>query len=267
MPPSHRIQNVLIALLAVVAVGVSALAVLSVNRPQAPTALGTTDGPSTAAPGDAAATTSEAPADDAASTSDDGDGPETGVEAWVQAWSDDADLLVVGDGFSNLPTQWVQLWAAAVGDDRPVEIRHWGEAADVSFNDPIELSTGDGPRLTVWSASRDGSTIHDAAERYGRFVEASTAPDAVLVSLGLDSGDEDVAEGLDQLVGEIDEDVPVLVAIAPEGLYDDGVGDAILAWAQEHADRVAVVDLRGATPDEASAEEWAEAFDAALGRS
>ena len=165
MVPSHRVQNVLIALLAVVAIAVSALAVVKVNRPQASgAALGATGSPTPATPAtpaDDAAATSEAPDDEEAST----DGPEgsAGIDAWVQAWSDDADLLVVGDGFSNLPTQWLQLWATSVGVERPVTIRHWGEAADVSFNDPIVLTEGDGPLLTVWSASRDGSSIHGAA--------------------------------------------------------------------------------------------------------
>src|SRR5690606_22567043 len=56
------------------------------------------------------------------------------VEGWVDAWSDESDLLVIGDGLSNMPSQWVQLWARQVGRDRPVQLHHWGERSDVSFN-------------------------------------------------------------------------------------------------------------------------------------
>ncbi len=64
-----------------------------------------------------------------------------------------------------------------------------------------------------------------------------------------------------------DEDVPVLVAIGPDGLYDEGVGDALRAWAENHSDRVAVLDLRGQAPDGASAEQWAISFQRALDES
>lgn len=263
----RRLQDVLIVLLAVAAVALSALAVVNVNRSRPPEAA-TLDPTAFTAAGppvdDASATSTSAP-DDAASTTSGGAEPD--VDGWVQAWSGDADLLVVGDGFSHLPGQWLQLWADRVGRDRPVTIHHWGEAADVAFNDPIELSTGDGAPLSLWSASRDGTTIHDAAQDYPRFVEASARPDAVLVSMGLDSGEEDVAAGLDELLAQVDDldpDVPVLLAIGPDGLYDEGVGDALRAWADEHADRVAVLDLRGEAPAAASAEQWAAAFQSAL---
>ncbi|AXH96371.1 hypothetical protein [Ornithinimicrobium avium] len=267
-----KVQNLALVVLCVVAVGASGLAYWSVNRPhpasQNPSAAApVAPGDSTAGPtgtADPAATTSEGPS---ATATEAPDGGSASVSEWVDAWSGDADLLVVGDGFSHLPTQWVQLWADRVGRDRPVTIHHWGETADVSFNDPIELSDGAGEPLDVWSASRDGSTIHDAAERYQRFVDASTEPDAVLVSMGLDSGEEDVADGLDELVGQVDEDVPVLIAIGPDDLYDEGVADALLSWAEEYDDRVAVLDLRGEAPDSASAEEWAMAFARALDRS
>lgn len=265
MVTSRRLQDLVIVLLAIVAVAVSALAVMKVNRPQETTAaLGASGSADAVGIVDDASATSGT-AEDAEQTTSSGD--ESTLEAWVDAWAGDADLLVVGDGFSNLPSQWVQLWADRLGDDRPVTIHHWGEAADVSFNPAIQLSDGDGEPLSVWSASRDGSTIHDAAEDYRRFVDASNPPDAVLVSMGLDSGEEDIADGLDQLVAQIDdqdEDVPVLIAIGPDGLYDEGVGDALLTWAEDHADRVAVTDLRGMAPDSASAEEWAVAFQSAL---
>ncbi len=261
----RRLQDLLIVLLAIAAVTLSALAVTKVSRPEPHAApLGTTGSP-VAGGGvtDDAAMTTGATGDDETTSP----AAQPDPRAWVEAWSADADLLVVGDGFSHLPGQWLQLWAERVGDDRPVTIRYWGEAEDVAFNDPVVLSDGDGEPLTIWSASRNGSTIHDAAEDYQRFVDASTAPDAVLISMGLDSGDEDVADGMDDLIAQIDdedEDVPVLLTIGPEGLYREGVGDALLAWAEEHAERVAVLDLRGEAPDGASAEQWATSFQDAL---
>ncbi|MGC5584533.1 hypothetical protein [Ornithinimicrobium sp. W1665] len=287
MELSTRSQNALIAGLAALAVASSAYAVWSVNRPHP-----SLDGPagqvagwaSTAEPDGAAVTTGvgEQGADGAAVTSSDGATRTEGsvemaapttdatdpadratVEAWVHAWSDESDLLVIGDGYSNMPTQWVQLWGDEVGSDRPVTIHHWGEAADVTFNDPIVLSEEDGPQLTIWSASRDGTSIADAAERVDRFADEAGDVDAVLVSLGMDSEDEDVAASLDTLLAEvdaIDEDLPVLVAVAPPELYGPGVADEILAWAQDNADRVAVVDLSTIASDDPTAEEWALAF-------
>lgn len=272
MVPSERTQNILIAILAVLAISTSALAVWSVNRP-VPSATGEgTIPPATSLAPSTGSSATAAPPDDAAMTTGEPTTTPSGdpQSAWLAAWSDEADLLVVGDGFSNMPDQWLQLWADLVGQDRPVTIHHWGEAADVSFNDPIVLSDSDGPLLTVWSGSRSGSSIVAAVEHYDRFIDASTTPDAVLVSLGLSSGSEDVEAGMDALLERIDshdDEVPVLVAIAPGGHYEQGVADALLSWAQEHDDRVAVVDLRGEAPDQASAEQWAVALERALGGS
>ncbi|MGD8199119.1 hypothetical protein ACQE98_00475 [Ornithinimicrobium sp. W1679] len=288
MDLSTRTQNALIAGLAALAVGSSAFAVWSVNRPH-PSLNGDAGqvaaSASTAEPDDSAVTSgpSGQGTDGVAVTSTDG-ATQTGdsaepvtpsvkgaepddgatVQAWADAWADESDLLVIGDGYSNMPTQWVQLWGDEVGNDRPVTIHHWGEAADVTFNDPIVLSEEPGPELTIWSASRDGTSIADAAERVDRFVDQAGDVDAVLVSLGMDSEDEDVAASLDTLLAEvdaIDEDLPVLVAVAPPELYGPSVADELLAWAEENADRVAVVDLSTVTSDDPTAEEWALAFD------
>lgn len=100
------------------------------------------------------------------------------------------------------------------GGDPPL-----GEALDEVFNDPIVLSETDGPALTIWSAARAGTTIADAADRFGTFAGLIDGDvDAVLVSLGMDSEDEDVAAALNRLLDEIDEDLPVLVLVGPEDL-------------------------------------------------
>lgn len=251
----------MLAILCVIAVGLSVMALRGQGVP--PSATIETSSPPVPTPGDPASATSTGRPDDADLTTAAASVPD--VDGWVEAWAGPgSDLLVVGDGFSNLPTQWVQLWATVMSADRPVTIHHWGEAEDISFNPPILLSDRDGDALGVWSASRDGTTIADAAEHMERFLQAADTPEAVLVSLGQASAGEDIADGLDQLVGEIDEGVPVLVAIGPAGLYEAGVGDALLEWAQAHDDRVSVVDLRGEAPDTASAEQWADAFDAAI---
>lgn len=110
---------------------------------------------------------------------------------------------------------------------------------------------------------RDGSSIADATERIDLFVAASTSPDAVLISLGGSSGSEDVAKQLDELLGQLP-DVPVLVAAGPAELYSSGVADAIVTWAEDNSDRVALIDLREATSDNPTAEEWAVAFEQAV---
>lgn len=255
-----RLQNILIAILAVVAVGLSLLAFRSVN------AVGGTPEqslpPVSAPPVDDNAAATTAAGDDAAVTSEAPEGPT--AAGWLEALAGDgSNLLVVGDGYSHLPEQWVQRWADLVSADRPVAIRHWGEAADTSFNEPIELSEGDGPSLTVWSASRDRSSVADAVERYARFVSASAEPDAVLVSLGQASDGEDVATELDALLDEVG-DVPVIVTLGGAGLYDEAVGADIAAWAQDHADTVVLVDLRSELGDDATPEDWAQAFADAL---
>lgn len=272
MTPHTGWSNALLAGLAVLAVGTSAYAVWSVNQPPASTAPGPTgvavptatgdDAGSTSAPATAAGADSET-STASGGTEQTGEGASV-VADWVEAWAQpDADLLVIGDGYSNLPSQWVQQWGALVGQERPVTIRHWGEAADVSFNDPIELSSGQGDALEIWSASRGGTTIADATERLETFDAASHDPEAVLVSLGQASAGEDIPVALDDLLAGLPE-VPVLVLVGPAGLYEPGVGDAVAEWAGENADRVVTVDLREATSDDPTAEEWALAFQDAL---
>ncbi len=280
MQLSTRLQNLGLAALAAVAVSLSAYAVWSVG--QAPESAMTAALPGGSPLGeerapisgpDTDATTATDPAQDAATagTAPDGDTPgstappATSVAGWASAWSGpDADLLVIGDGFSNLRSQWIHQWATELAAERPVQIHHWAEAEDVRFNEPDVLSEGSGPGLTIWNASRGDTTIGEAAEHTQAFLGAASQVDAVLVSLGRGSAGEDVAASLDHLVGELDADLPVLVLAGPPGLYNTGVSDGILAWAQAHQDRVALVDLRGTAPDQATAEEWAGAFQAAL---
>lgn len=285
MELSGRQANTLLVVLALGAVGASGYAIWNVRQMPEPTAH-VVGGPAPTAEASATPTmgpreddaAEEAPAqssDSDATTSteaepmESSDPEETTEQAeptladWRSAWSDDADLLVVGDGYSNLESQWVQLWAGRQAGDRPTLVSHWAERADDAFNDPIELSDGEGPDLHVWSASRDGTTIREATRRIDRFIAASAPPDAVLISLGGSSGDEDVAEQLDRLLEELP-DVPVLVAAGPSGLYETGVADDIVAWAEDNTDRVSLIDLREATSENPTAEEWALAFDEAV---
>ncbi|MFK5646110.1 hypothetical protein ACI3ET_06230 [Ornithinimicrobium sp. LYQ121] len=284
MELSTRAQNAFVVGLAALAVGTSALAVWTVNRPHpslsdlspepraAPaTAQGGSDEPVTSGPDtrtateDATATSTAEPSESADEATDEPPARNPpSVEGWVEAWADEADVLVIGDGYSNMPTQWVQLWGRDQGQIRPVEIHHWGESRDVTFNDPIPLSDMEGARLTIWSAGRAGSTIAAAAQRVDRFVEEAAALEAVLVSLGLSSANEDVAASLDRLIDEIDEDLPVLIAVGPSGLYQPGVGNAMLEWAEDNDDRVSVVDLRDVAPENPTAEQWARAFQQAI---
>lgn len=247
MAPSTRAQNAILAGLAALAVGTSAYAVWTVRQPH-PSLVQGGDGSVSpvvvpqAPKDDQETATATAPADNASTTTappaeteePPAETEEAAVADWVEQWQgDDAHLLVVGDGYSNLPSQWVQEWGVLLGQDRPVAIHHWGEALDVVFNDPIVLSETDGPELTIWSAARAGTTIADAA-------------------------------ALDQLLDEIDEDLPVLVLVGPEDLHEPGVRDATLDWAEDNAERVSVLDLRGVGPGEPIAVEWAEAFAEAL---
>lgn len=180
--------------------------------------------------------------------------------AWLDALGEDgAALQVIGDGYSNMVWQWLQQWAGILAEERPVDIRHWAEAEDVTYNAPIVLSEGDGPELTVWSASRAGTSIAGARERLGRFQDEAEPADAVLISLGGASDGEDVAAEMDALLGDLPE-VPIMVVIAPEGLYPDGVADALADWAEDHTDRVVLIDLRETAVPDASAEAWAVAF-------
>lgn len=274
MELTPRVQNALLGVLAVVAISLSVFAAWSVSRP--PTAALSA---ATSTPGSGAAPASGAggdPAADSAAPDGAADGsaataapavsssPAT-VEDWVAAWSGPGSgVLVIGDGFSNLRSQWIHQWAILLAAERPVQIEHWAEAEDVSFNEPDILSDGAGSELTVWNASRADTTIAEAAEHLQTFRAAAGEVDAVLVSLGRGSADEDVAASLDELVGALEADLPVLLVIAPPGLTSTSTSDAILAWAQAHEDRVSVVDLRESAPEVASAEQWAAAFASAL---
>ena len=279
MDTPTRAANAGLVALALVATGMTSYAIWSVRQPPVespstvvaggsslaslttdPAQSTSTADPTTAGPDEATATT-EGPSGGT-------DGAESmSVEAWVEALAPGAevDLLVVGDGYSNLPDQWVELWAEQRGDqdERTVQFRHWGEAEDASFNDPLSLTPGDGPPLRVWSASRADTTVADAAARLPDFVASATDPDAVLLTLGRSSEDEDIPSALGDLADALPE-VPVLLVIGPAGLYPDGVGDAFETWATEHPDEAAVVDLRDLAPESPSAEEWAQAFDEAL---
>ncbi|WP_122263010.1 hypothetical protein [Ornithinimicrobium cerasi] len=269
MLTTTRIQDILLAILCVIAVGLSVLAFRTVNSggatatpPTTPGATATFGAPD--APTDDAETT-EQPDDAATTTTTTGaQADDASVEGWIEAWSGpDADLLVVGDGYSALPEQWVQLWAGGEGTDRPVTIRTWNPTSDNGFADPVRLSEGEGPALRVWNASRPESTVADAAERFARFDDASTDADAVLVSLGQADAAEEVADELDTLLTEVG-DLPVLVVVGPDNLYDDGVTDAIGGWAQDNSDRVALVDLSDGLGTQPTADEWAQAFAQAL---
>ena len=285
MELSGRQANAVLVVLAFAAVGCSGYAMWSVRQMPEPTAqvVSSTEpttqagdrndddstsqtGPPTSNDDEATTSTSEAPTEsEAASPTEQPTGEDDPTLAgWRSAWSgDDANLLVIGDGYSNLESQWVQLWAARQAGDRPTAIRHWAERSDDSFNDPIELSEGSTSSLQVWSASRDGTTIDEAADRVEQFIDASVSPDAVLISLGGSSGDEDIAEELDRLLQRVP-DVPVVVAAGPAELYEPGVADDIVAWAEDNTDRVSLVDLREATSENPTAEEWALAFDEAV---
>ncbi|NLG20783.1 MAG: hypothetical protein GX555_05030, partial [Actinomycetales bacterium] len=215
MQLSTRLQNLGLAALAAVAVSLSAYAVWSVG--QAPESAMTAALPGGSPLGedrapisgpDTDATTATDPAQDAATagTAPDGDTPgstappATSVAGWASAWSGpDADLLVIGDGFSNLRSQWIHQWATELAAERPVQIHHWAEAEDVRFNEPDVLSEGSGPGLTIWNASRGDTTIGEAAEHTQAFLGAASQVDAVLVSLGRGSAGEDVAASLDHL--------------------------------------------------------------------
>lgn len=266
MQLSTRLQNLGLAVLAVLAASLTAYAVWSVgHRADVAAPTGDVGRPVSAAPaGDASATTSEPAGEQESPTTP--AGPATAsLQGWLEAWSDqDAELVVIGDGYSNLRSQWLQQWAIALAAERPVEVSLWAEAEDVRYNEPDVLSEGDGPALTIWNASRSGTTIAEAADHLEGFLGAAVDVDAVLLSLGRGSSGEDVAASLDQLVDQLDPTLPVLVLIGPPGLYSTTVTDGILAWAQDHEDRVALVDLRQTAPEEATAEEWAAAFQAAL---
>lgn len=288
MELSSRQGNTLLIVLALGAVGASGYAIWNVRQMPEPTAQvlssptpteGTSTTPTATSDSENGQTTEETStqaSDNESTSSADEEPPESSdpeettteqaeptLSDWRSAWSDGADLLVIGDGYSNLESQWVQLWAGRQAEGRPTLVSHWAEGADDAFNDPIELSDGEGPDLHVWSASRDGTTIREATRRVDRFIDASAPPDAVLVTLGGSSGDENIPEQLDQLLDELP-DVPVLVTAGPSGLYEPGVADDVVAWAEDNDDRVSLVDLRDATSDEPTAEEWALAFDEAI---
>ena len=184
MDTPTRAANVGLVALALVAAGTTGFAVWNVRQPPAgsadlagrSTASLTLETPVTASPDDAARSSDTPDADPAAS-----------VDAWadVVLGDDAADLLVIGDGYSNLADQWLELWAERVaeGGDRPVTIRHWAEADDVTFADPIQLAEGD-DGLSVWSASRGETTISDAAAPGWRAASAARTASATPTAAG-----------------------------------------------------------------------------------
>lgn len=281
---STAAQNTGLALLAAAAIGASAYAYWSVNRPpdhsttpaastSAPAVAGSTaappDGASASSADDAATTTdsSTSTADPAGSTSQPASSP---LASWVTALKRADHLLVLGDGRANEDTEWVQVWSGLLAADRPVSLRHWGEAKDWSFTEAISLpgEAAEGDRLTVWSASRRASSVASVTELLPRIDSASADPDAILVSLGAASADEDVPAAMNELLAALPEGLagaPVLVLVGPAGSGSDpGVDDALASWAQEHDDEVALVDLREGDAGAGDPQAWAQALQDAL---
>lgn len=269
---SERMQNILLAAMGALAVGASAFAMWSVNRPhpslEVPQEVRVADGDEARQTMGATSTTAQAEDDNAVHTEPPtaevtSPPAEAELDDWLAAVDGPADLLVIGDGYSNLPSHWLQQWGALLADDRKVVIRHWGEAADTSFNDPITLGTAKRNQLEIWSASRAGSSIDDAVQRLDRFLGDADGPEAVLITLGGSSGSEDVSAALDDLLEALP-DVPVLLSVGPADYYAPGVGEDMATWGAKNAEQVVTVDLRDQTQGAPNAEQWARAFQSSL---
>ena len=293
MGMSTAAQNTGLAVLAAVAIGASAYAYWSVNGPPAPSSVSMpADGASQSRPvspttpveddegatGDAGASSADAVAstgDAGAATSDaeetTAEPSSSSVASWARALDRADHLLVLADGRGNEESEWVQVWGTLLAADRPVTLRHWGEAQDRSFNPPTTLPEdgGEGRPLTIWSASRAASSIASVTELLPRIDSASADPDVLLVSLGAASAEEDVPDALDGLLAALPPGlagVPVLVVVGPSGSgSEEDVDDAVATWAQEHADDVALVDLRESGAGDADPQGWAQALQEALG--
>ncbi len=207
-------------------------------------------------------------ADDAMSTSSPPDVRSvTPVEELATALAGEDDdvvhLLVLSHDDMGGRTQWVQLWARRLADERPVSILHWDEWDGMEYLSMGALSeAGDGVPLRIVSAQVDLADPDLAP------VEALLPPevDLVLVSWGARSDPDEPVPNLRGVDDDLDADlgarvgdsVPVGVLVPDSGAVPDAARSAVLAWSQSAG--VAVVEV--GKPNRP--QEWAEAVDRAL---
>lgn len=261
---SDRLQNLLVAVLLLVALGGLYLGLSgdqeggarTVTSPGEDDSAATTPRPSSVAPESAR---SDTKARDDARTATAGpvkaDQPPTLAEA-VQGSTDEAvTVWLLGDDTSNTRGEWVHEWGLLAADDRPVSVVHWDEMGDISYTDPDELSdTGPGTPLTIWSASRTGADVPSAISRLSLLLPEEGEPDAVILNFGVNDTDA-IAGDLDDLLGDLrDEagDVPVGIVRQPDGVSRDAVTEAVETWSRRND--VMLLDAS----DQDSPEDWAQ---------
>jgi lysophospholipase L1-like esterase len=172
-------------------------------------------------------------------------------------------VLVLGDDSANLRSEWVHQWGEVLASQRAVTVVHWDETGDTSYVTPDVLSEeGDGPPLTIWSASRTGADLASVIGRLDLFMPEEGAPDLVVIDLGVNDAAELVPSQLDVLHAEVQErapEVPMVIVRQGLGAVESEVDDEFATWARSHD--IPVWDAREAQ----SAQEWAELVDESVG--
>lgn len=269
-----RTQDLLLLLLAVATAAAVFFAVTRVHpsgaeddSPTDPMSSATRGDPSST-PGPTGDDPSPSPGDDEAAasasaeettTSPSADDPASSLEEFAAAVAGDGEtpisVLVLGDDTSNNRSEWVHLWGELASADRPVEVVHWAEASDVTYNEPDLFSEdGDGSPLTIWNASRAGANVAVTTERIDDYIPPDTELEAVIINLGANDDASSIPADLDDLRAAIQErlgDIPTAVVAQGQAGVDSEVLDATFDWADAAA--LPVLVASGAS----SAQEWA----------
>ena len=243
-------QNVVVAAVAVVALGATGLAFARYQDGSHATGVETRPGAPSAAPGrstdDAGATTTMPDRSGGTATTARPSQPVRPEQTWLDALAKPgAQLLVVGDRTVNDRDEWVVEWAALQGG-RPIDVLFWQEESGASYEGRLRVGDEESPGadLTIWDAGREDTTVAQAADRVGSFVEQGAVPDVVLVTV-TDGDREDFDALASELQEAAGESVPTLVVLSPARWAPADEVRVLAAWADDQ--KVPVIDLRAST--------------------
>lgn len=243
---SARWQDIGLVLLALVA---GMLVLVAFRAVQAPS--GAAPGPAVADLSLATSTVDEAPAtqeaDDADVTTEPPAPSPLELAREVLQGEDPVVVLALGDSTGNDLGEWTYRWARSLAETRPTSISPWNEWTEDGYVEAEALSTAEGLGLEdgadrgavlVLSGHQSGAAAAYPASRIEALVPEQ--PDLVILNFGHNNSVDDVAEGLDETLAalrdQVGDDVPVVVTLQQPQFADQNadVREVVAAWAEEN---------------------------------
>lgn len=139
-------------------------------------------------------------------------GPAASLTQAREALDGSATISIIGDSTGNDLNEWVALWAADLGADRQVTLNRWLDGRYRA--DPVRY--GDrGDAVTIWNASHPGGAASWAVDQLAAV--QPECPDLVILNLGHNNTEANVAPQLEQLHLQLSEGVPVVLVLQNPG--------------------------------------------------